>query len=277
MGASVSTNQQTIENSIIAEAYNKCPAVGTTQITNLTGIQFDPPANCNPPSSFTVGQTSTIDGNCLLTNLQSSVASTASQLSAQAQAGLGLSGGTNIAAVQQSIAEKTVNDCGQFSTTQQANISDTVIKSCQFQVVQNASQNVSCQINSTQNLASNVAASAAAQAQGGSIFGDLFGTGKAGIIAAIVVGIILLVIVIGLIIFAVKSGGKSGSGGIPPEVLLAGGKINSIFGGSGTDYGSKNGLCTLIIFLIIIALIYYIWYYNQNKNTVVATEKNKNN
>ncbi|BCS83260.1 putative myristoylated membrane protein [Cotonvirus japonicus] len=195
MGASVSTNEQNIENSIINKAYNSCPSIGSTNVVTLSGIQFDPPTNCNPEPVFEVGQTSTIDSKCLLTSLQSSVAEIAATLDAKAKAGLGISSSTNVNDISNNITQITKNKCANVSTTNRADITDTVIKSCQFEVIQNATENVSCQINATQALASKVAASATGSATGGSIWGDLFGGGIGGII----IGILIIALIIGLI------------------------------------------------------------------------------
>ncbi|AVL94891.1 putative myristoylated membrane protein [Moumouvirus australiensis] len=236
MGVSASTNKQTIENNILNKAYNSCPSMGTTNIVNLSGIKFEPPPDCNPPSSMTIGQTATIDSNCLLTSLQSSAAEIAAELSAEAKAGLGISGSTNVNDIKQSISNITKNTCANVSTTNNATIRDTVIKSCQFRVVQNATENVSCQINTTQDLVSKIASSSASTAKGGSIWGDIFGSGPGGLIAGIVVIIIIIIVIAIIIYFVTKNKNKVNTSNLLStqtleEAALLGGFNNILKGG----------------------------------------------
>ncbi|AKI80057.1 putative myristoylated membrane protein [Acanthamoeba polyphaga mimivirus] len=260
MGASASTNQQIIENKIINEAYNSCPSIGTANVTTLSGIKFEPPANCNPPSAFVIGQTATVDSNCLLTNLQKGAASTASKLSSQSKAGLGISVSTNINEVENSITNISNNSCAGLATNNVVDITDTVIKSCQFRVVQNASSKVSCQINNTQNLISKIAADAAAQAKGGSIFGDLFGGGLGGIIAAIII-IVVIAIIIGLVVYFIKQSSKNkGAEKIienPETAALLVGGFKSLMGGASdfVDGLKKTNMYKFIVLLIMVLII----------------------
>ncbi|AQN68404.1 myristylated IMv envelope protein [Saudi moumouvirus] len=291
MGASASTNKQTIENNILNQAYNSCPSIGTTNIVSLSGIKFEPPPDCNPPSSMTIGQTATIDSNCLLTSLQSSAAQIAAELSAEAKAGLGISVSTNINDVKQSISNITNNTCANVSTTNNATIRDTVIKSCQFRVVQNAKENVSCQINSTQDLISKIASNAASNAQGGSIWGDIFGSGPSGLIAGIIVIIIIFIIIAAVIYFLTRNKNKVNPSDLLStqtleEAALLGGFNNILKGGWDNIMDNLNNpgnlfskirnsstykLLIISILVLIIVILYKTLHthYLENENTPV--------
>nr|AEX62679.1 uncharacterized myristoylated membrane protein [Moumouvirus Monve] len=291
MGASSSTNKQTIENNILNQAYNSCPSIGTTNIVSLSGIKFEPPPDCNPPSSMTIGQTATIDSNCLLTSLQSSAAQIAAELSAEAKAGLGISVSTNINDVKQSISNITNNTCANVSTTNNATIRDTVIKSCQFRVVQNAKENVSCQINSTQDLISKIASNAASNAQGGSIWGDIFGSGPSGLIAGIIVIIIIFIIIAAVIYFLTRNKNKVNPSDLLStqtleEAALLGGFNNILKGGWDNIMDNLNNpgnlfskirnsstykLLIISILVLIIVILYKTLHthYLENENTSV--------
>ncbi|BCS83261.1 putative myristoylated membrane protein [Cotonvirus japonicus] len=216
MGASVSTNEQAIENNILSKSYNSCGSVGTVNVTDISNLKFYPPPNCDPPSNFDITQASEINSKCLITSLQKNAADVAAKLSADAKAGLGLSASTNVNDIVNNINTITKNKCAGASTTNKASISDTVIKACQFKVIQDATDNVSCQINATQDVVSNIASKAAADAKGGSIFGDLFGGGN---LIKIIIGIIVLIAIIGLAFFLYKKLSKKSTGDTSADIL----------------------------------------------------------
>lgn len=265
MGASASTNQQTIENKILNEAYNSCPSIGTTNIVNLSGIKFLPPNNCNPPPSFTIGQTATVNATCLLSSLQKANAEAASKLNSDSKAGLGISVSTNINDVVNSVTNITKNTCAGVSTTNRADISDTVIRACKFQVVQDATQNVSCQINSAQDLASKIAAEASSQAQGGSIFGNLFGDFSIWKIILIIVVVVIVGLIFVLYKFFTRKK-KPSAMDIPIEELtrvknvpageidLTGG-LMSLFGGKSINKYLATNKTLLIIFILLVLIL----------------------
>lgn len=186
MGVSFAGNKTHIENNMLSKAYNSCPNIGTTNIIDIDGVTFDPPANCNPPPNFEIGQTATVDANCVLTSLQKSAAPVVVNLDANAQAGLGFSFSTNISDVTNNINQITKNTCANVSSTNSASIKDTTIKACKFRAIQNATQNVSCQINSTQDMISKIAASSSASSKG------LFGGSSSSTLIIIIVVILLL-------------------------------------------------------------------------------------
>jgi flagellar basal body-associated protein FliL len=267
MGASVSTNQQTITNNMITNATNSCPTISTVNAVNISGLNYSQPPNCPAGSGFNINQAAVVDATCLLTSLQNTAAQVAQSLSADAQAGLGISVSTNVSDIETSIAQNTTNTCTNTSTRNVANIADTTIRSCNFTLTQNATENVSCQINATQGIIDKIATQSAATAKGGSIFGDLFGGGIGGIITVIVI-IIVLAVVAGVAFYFLR--GKKGSGTTTAstsqmtaaDALLLGGfrnffnDINNPV--SFNDKLKKNSSFVVLIILILIVLIVFL-------------------
>lgn len=201
MGASSSTNKQTIQNNIIDSAVAQCKPVSASNSINLSGINFNPPADCPGGSNFNVSQASSVDATCLIGQLLSQAAQSTSSLDANAKAGLGFSVSTNVSETANNISSYVNSQCSGVSSSNMANISDTNIQSCNFVITQDATAQESCQINQTQNVISSIAAAASASSQGGSIWGDLFGGGSSVITVIIVVVIVLILISAGVGIF----------------------------------------------------------------------------
>lgn len=199
MGASASTNKQSIQNTLTSEAYNSCPNITASNTANISGVSFKPNPGCVNPQ-FLVNQSAGIDANCLITSLQDSLAQTISKLDAKSQAGLGFSASTNVNDIKTQIKQMVKNTCGNQSSTNVANINDTIITACDFRIVQNATDQSSCSINALQKQVDSVAASAAANATGGSIWGDLFGSSN-------ILKTVIIIVVIVAVIAAIAGGG----------------------------------------------------------------------
>lgn len=244
-GSSSKSTQKTVEDDINSD-YNSCGTTTSYNVTTLTGIQFDPPADCNPPSSMTIGQTATVDATCLLSALQTSAANTANTLDSSSQAGLGVSKSSGSTYTTTDIENYTTNACANVSATNMASVDDTVIQSCQFQVVQNANANQSCQINATQSLLNTISNSTTSSATGGSIFGDLFGGGSLGAI----VGIIIVIAIIVAVIYFVKKGSSSSKGGSTSNISAL--EMAELVGGAS---GCKYSYYVLLLFLLILLVL----------------------
>ncbi|AYV85115.1 MAG: IMV envelope protein [Satyrvirus sp.] len=239
MGTSVSTSSSDATNNIVQTAYGKCPPAGSVNIVNIDDVTFDPPDNCNPPSSFVVGQTATVDATCLLSSLQQEVAQTAQQLDSQARTGLGFSVSTSSSDTQNNLSQYTSQQCEGSSTTNYANIKDVTIEACQFRAVQDATDNQACQINQTQGIAAQVGQKIASSSTG------FFGS-PGGIFVMAIVAIVVLIIVIVAVYFMFKEGKKH------PEVVEA-----AAIGG-GNNAFMRNKLCVVIIIIAIIFLVVFL-------------------
>jgi len=209
MGASVSTNTQKIENNMYNTSYQKCGSTGAVNTAIVKGVTFEPPADCDPPSSFDINQASKVDAKCLLSSLQNAAAAVSSNMNAKAKAGLGFAVSTNVSDTKNNISNYTSQQCANASTTQTADVEDTIIKSCYFKIAQDATVNQQCQINATQATIAKIASKQAASSKGGSLFGDLFG-GVGGIITIVIV-IAVIAAVAGILFALLKKGGKGKS------------------------------------------------------------------
>ena len=258
MGASASTNQQTIVNNTVNEAYNSCPTVGTMNATTISGLKFLPPPDCNPPSSFDISQVATVKSECLISSLQKGAANISSKLDSQSKAGLGISVSTNINDVITSISNITKNTCAGVSTNNKADLTNLTVRACQFKIAQDASANAYCQINSAQDLISNIATKASSQAQGGSIWGNLFGGGFGGILVGIIVIVVIcLFIGLGIYLFRKSSQNKNTSDLLSPSML----EKAALLGGFGDDMSDflasvkNSNMYKFIVILIMIVVI----------------------
>jgi hypothetical protein len=192
MGASSSKASSTQETDILDKAYNTCASVSSEVSTNLSNVQFDPPDSCVNPT-FDISQASQVDSTCLIGSLQTAYADSASQLSNTTKAGLGISLSKTSSDIKTDLETTVENSCANESSTQMANISDTVIKSCNFSVVQNATLHDSCVINNTQSQISNMSAAVQADTEGASVLGLLWGNMSS--TEFIVLGVIVFIII----------------------------------------------------------------------------------
>lgn len=240
MGTSVSTTSDKIVNDMTTQAISSCPGGTSISTVNISGLTFNPPPGCKNPQ-FSIDQASTIDATCYLGNLQTAVAQTSADLSAEAKTGLGWSVSTTVDDTKNNLQQYTSAQCAGESSTQQINIQDSVISACDFILAQNATDKQMCEINLTQNAALKVADKLAAQSTG-----FLGGTG----------GIIIIVVIIIVIIIVIAIGAYF--------VL----KSNKLAGGGSNRSNCANGKACIII--IILVLIFLVWF-------LIKTSKIPNN
>ncbi|AZL89278.1 hypothetical protein QKC54_gp0554 [Megavirus baoshan] len=283
MGASASTNKQTIENNMINSAYNSCGTVGAVNVVSMSDITFDPPADCNPPSVFDISQATTVSSKCLISSLQSSAADIAAKLSAEAKAGLGFSASTNVNDIVNNINNTVTNKCANVSTTNKANLKDMIIKSCDIRIAQDATQNDVCQINATQDEIAKIASATAATSTGGSLLGDIFGSG----ITKVIIIIVIIVALLGGGFFLFKELTKkkdNGNGSGSEAELVQKAELAALLGGNITNSlnnffssnSRENKTIIIIIMLVIVILIAFIVYnYLECKRREREMQKNR--
>jgi|SRR5579872_1233774 len=194
MGAQASTNISTINTDLTTQAYNQCPRVTVSNTVDMSKVNFLPNSTCKNPS-FAIDQTAGVDANCLITNLQQSLASSIAGMDATTQGGFGFQASTNAANIQSQITQQTENSCGTLSSTNAANLQDVTVTACDFHIVQNATAKSACTLNSLQKLANTVSVQQSATAQGLTLASLLFGYGGIG---SIIMGIVVLIIIAGL-------------------------------------------------------------------------------
>lgn len=268
MGASASTNVNTIRNNLQTSAIQGCPATTASNTINLSGLNYTEPAWCpaNSPG-INIQQVSEIDAQCFLGNLQSSVAQSVAQMDATAQAGLGLSASTNKSDIQNQISQKTTQTCAGQSTSNAVIGPGAVVSACQLQIFQNANDNNICQINATQNLADQVAVKQAAMAKGGSFFGDIFGSGILSTIFIIIIVLIVLGIIGGIITAVVKNRGSTTNTSTTSTAIKTGGA---------DGFNLQNNKSLLVIIILIVLLIVAIIFNSSPTKTPINEQDIEN-
>lgn len=190
MGAQASASRNTIENDFITKAYNKCPNVSANNEINLSGVQFRPDMNpmCKNPK-FEINQSAGVEADCVVKNIQDTLAETVSKMSTQSQGGLGFQASASSSDIKTQIEQMVENDCGNQSASNKADISDTLVTACDWHFVQNATAKSSCAIDSLQQMSNKVSSQQDTAATGLTLASFL--TGYGGIMTA-VVAIILI-------------------------------------------------------------------------------------
>lgn len=194
MGAQLSTNVSTVQNDLTTTAFNKCPKITASNTADLYKVKHHPQSTCKN-STFAIDQSAGVDANCLISNLQDSLASTLANMDAQAQGGFGIQASTNASDIKSQLTQKTENTCGTLSATNAANIEDIEVTACDFHIVQNATAKSACVINSLQKMANDVSVKQTAKTEGLTLASLLFGNGAIG---SIIMGIVVVIILAGL-------------------------------------------------------------------------------
>lgn len=255
MGASVSTNVSNIVTKINNKAYNNCETGGTTQVLDISGINFNPsePA-CGKNSVFSVGQYSTVDAKCLISSMQSATAEEAVKLNANAQAGIGIAVSTNVSDMTTSINNVVKNKCKGQSITQAASLKDINSTSCVFNVVQNASMMDACIINETQSIANKISNQLGASSTG------LFGGSIMKYLLIVLAILIVVSIAFLLIKIFIGKSGKSKTTVSLDELNQVGamGYLNAIFNQSGGNNISGNRTFTIITIIVVLLLVLFL-------------------
>ncbi|RYE17214.1 MAG: hypothetical protein EOP45_16210, partial [Sphingobacteriaceae bacterium] len=165
MGATASTNKTSVEQDIVSQSYNSCPAITANNSVAMKNVTFAPNATCKD-SNFDITQTAAVDATCLISALQQNTADAVSKLSATAQGGLGFSASTNVSDIKTQLTNKVENDCKSVSASNNADLTNVTITACNFRTIQNANAKSACQINSLQKSAASASTTADATATG---------------------------------------------------------------------------------------------------------------
>lgn len=207
MGVSTQKASQKLDTKLTTEAISNCGKTSASNITNISGLDFSSPPDCNPPSSFNLKSASLVNASCVITNLQTTAAKEAAKLNSKAQTGLGVAVTNSETDMQKSIEDKITAECGSLDSNNIVAIKDTKIRTCAFNLVNDATAKSSCEINNTQTLISDIAANTVTDSKGSSILGLLFGEGNS---IFVIIIILVIVVIIGAVLFKML---KSGGGG----------------------------------------------------------------
>uniref|UniRef100_A0A6C0LR29 Myristylated IMV envelope protein n=1 Tax=viral metagenome TaxID=1070528 RepID=A0A6C0LR29_9ZZZZ len=253
MGASGSINKSIIQTDVITEAYSKCPNVVASNELDIKNVTFKCNSHCGPNCKIVFSQDAGIDATCLITNLQDVMAETISKMNADAQTGLGLAVTKNKNEIKTQLKNKIDASCGNLSSVNKANISDTIMEACEWRIPQNATIKTSCEINTLQKIATKNKTEQKGNSTG------FFG----GNTWAIVICIILVVIIVAAVIAVIVKyrSDKKGLKGLKEQK----GGLLYYLNHNFADTLNKNKSCFTIIIILLILLILFLFYSNQRK------------
>lgn len=272
MGVSTTSAVTKLESEIINKAYNECPHSSATNIVSLNGVKFYPPPDCVPPSDFTLRAASTVNAECVISNLQDGAAKEAANLSAPAQTGLGVAVSKSVSDVKSSIKNIVDNKCGTADTKNLISLTDTEIKSCKLNLITDASAKEVCVINSTQEIINDIATRSETGSKGSSILGLLFGEGNS--IFIIIIILVVVVIVGGVLFKMLKSGGEEKNETNEDLNDLSNDELGLGTEETGEQVGGfdikKNKSFTILLIILLILLVFALLgiYYKKTGKVV---------
>ncbi len=149
MGASKSKSKAEINNTVINESYNKCPSTTAINQASIKNVVFQPMDTCTS-STFNIDQSASVDATCLISAMQESLASVINKMDTTAKAGIGYANAKSNVEINNILKNKIENECSGASPTNIANVQDTIIRACDFKIIQNATAKQACQIGALQ-------------------------------------------------------------------------------------------------------------------------------
>jgi len=266
MGNSFSVNRQNINNDIAQTAISNCPQVQASSQVNIAGSTIGPSdfiaQQClayGQPLTFNINQSSTVDSNCAIQNIQQGINNAIPKLDAKTKAGLfGTAISANDQEVQQAIKNKIEQSCGDYDSKDIVNITNSDIRTCSSIITQNATAKSECELNAYQNAANKVTASLSSSTEG-------FLSGTTGIIVIILVICCVISIIAaagyGYYAYNKKQTGTVKTTATKTEITKTGGN----FGGN--SWG-------IVIIGIVLLLLVFMFFSTKKSQPVTQTELN---
>lgn len=165
MGASSSKSKAEINNKVINESYNKCPSTTAINQADIKYVIHQPMDTC-VSSSFNIDQSASVDATCLITAMQENLAKVINEMDTKAKAGIGYANAKSDVEIKNILKNKIDNECGNVSPTNKANIQDTIVRACDFKIIQNANAKSACQIGAMQKATLDASNSVSTTAEG---------------------------------------------------------------------------------------------------------------
>ena len=238
MGVATSNIKTSTITNVTDEAIAKCPHVSASGTMDLARIKFTAPADCPDGSNFTINQNATVNGECVLSNLQSLVSTHLLEAGAQAQTGLGLAVANTQQDVQTNLVNKINQECGNITASTDGKLYDLNLNVCNFAYVQNVDAVSKCKLNAIQNMANTLSQKAGSESTGATIPSITGLTGASTVLIGLGVAIVGLVCIFLLILlFKTLLGGQSS--------------------GTGQSGGARQS-CETISVLLSLLIIYYV-------------------
>ena len=135
---------------ITTQAYNDCPKLTANSTLNTSSVQFKPNPTCQT-SIASFGPNAGVDSNCLVNSLYDRLYVELSALDSQTQKSYGYS--LDPANIKSQLTRQVIDTCINESSTVSAGIKDTIITSCDWHFVQNATKKSACVSNALQKIA----------------------------------------------------------------------------------------------------------------------------
>lgn len=183
---------------ITTQAYNACPKLTANSTLNISTVQFRPNPTCKT-SAATFDSSAGLDATCLVNNLQNRLASALATLDTQTQKGFGIdtaaNGISDVTDIKAQLTRQTEDVCGAKSTTNVVGIKDTVVTSCDWHFVQNATEKSACVTNALQKIANEVSVKQLTQSRGMTVKDLFLGDGS---MFAILLRLLFILCVVGL-------------------------------------------------------------------------------
>ena len=278
MGAQASTAINKINNEVLSESYSKCPKVSASNTADLLRIEHDPNPSCTS-SQFKIDQNSAVDANCVLTNMQDSLAAVIAGTSAKVQGGFGIGASTSLSDIKNIIKNKIEQDCGDEAAINAVKASDIKSRACDFLLIQNSNAKTTCQLASAQKTALDVKSKVEADT-----------TGFLGGFGGILVIIVALVIAGGGFALYMRMRNKKGDGEMTNSMddmgeaydsydAYTGDNENQDDQTGGLDYGSvkkimyRNSFSIITITLLLLVLLFSVFSTKDKKITEEDLDK----
>lgn len=186
---------------ITTQAFSACPKLTANSTMDTSSVQFRPNPTCHT-SAATFDSSAGVDSSCLVNSLQDRLSAELVVLDSVTQQSFGLEPTKDPTNIKLQLNRQVDDTCVDKSSTVSAAMKDTVITSCDWHFVQNATTKSACASNALQKIANKLSVKKQGPHQR-SIFRDLFlGDGS---IMAILWRILIILCMIGIIYYVFSS------------------------------------------------------------------------
>ena len=279
MGATASTQMTDAANNLYASATSACTTTTAANTLNIDGSTLVTPPGC---PGINITQVASVNADCVLTNIEQSMANAILQNASTTSSGLGITVDTTVNDIETTINTQVASACQGASTTNMVNMTNSTIDACGIGIDQTATAQTACEINTTLDAIANYDGSIDTDASGGSLVGDIFGSATNLLIFGAVIIAIIIAAIVAIVI--IKSKSKKHGADVTygdtsvysdmdmdtlPEYTPA--DINTVITGGGCKTGSTIFLILMILILVIVLMYYF---HKNNKSSKINNSLN---
>lgn len=204
MGSNVST--PSVSTDITSISYNICPKLTANSTLDTSTVQFRPNPTCKA-SAATYDSSAGVDSKCLVMNLQNRLADAFAEEDPLTQQGFGLKPTTDPTDIKLQLMQQVERKCGTQSDVVAASLRNTIVSSCDWHFVQNATTKSACESNALQEIANQLSVKRAAEKRRSTIVWLLIGEGTlTDIMTRILILLVMMAILYYLYAFVCKLG-----------------------------------------------------------------------